>query len=39
MTGASAAVRAIAAQKRGDAGVVSLQEVHRLSLNLESRSR
>jgi carbamoyl-phosphate synthase large subunit len=28
MTGASAAVRAIAAQKQGDPGVVSLQEVH-----------
>ncbi|HWM64921.1 MAG TPA: carbamoyl-phosphate synthase large subunit [Solirubrobacterales bacterium] len=28
MTGASAAARAIAAQKEGDAGVISLQEVH-----------
>jgi carbamoyl-phosphate synthase large subunit len=28
MTGASAAVRAIAAQKQGDPGVLSLQEVH-----------
>ncbi len=28
MTGATAAVRAIAAQKRGDAAVLSLQEVH-----------
>jgi carbamoyl-phosphate synthase large subunit len=28
MTGASAAVRAIAAQKEGDAAVISLQEVH-----------
>ena len=29
MTGASAVVRAIAAQKQGDPGVLSLQEVHR----------
>jgi hypothetical protein len=28
MTGASAAVRAIAAQKQGEAAVLSLQEVH-----------
>jgi hypothetical protein len=28
MTGASAAVRAIAAQLRGDADVVSLQDLH-----------
>jgi carbamoyl-phosphate synthase large subunit len=31
MTGASAAARAIAAQKQGDAEVVSLQEIHGLS--------
>jgi carbamoyl-phosphate synthase large subunit len=31
MTGASAAVRAIAAQKQSDADVVSLQEIHDLS--------
>jgi carbamoyl-phosphate synthase large subunit len=40
MTGASAAVRAIAAQKQGEPKVLSLQEIHGpLILNLDSRSR
>jgi hypothetical protein len=38
MTGASAAVRAIAARKQQDAEVLSLQEIHRSSTASSARS-